>query len=116
MHRQSNGQEPLKAAIARLKYQNLDPLTHVSVYADGHMVRLADGRLKDLALDSKLSFALGSLTSTPRPPSLIMEEQLVRKLTWAGGCPFPSHQKSSTPWTSSHPQRNERRSSSSPPP
>jgi hypothetical protein len=45
----SNGQEPLKAAIARLKYQNLDPLTHVSVYADGHMVRLADGRLKDLA-------------------------------------------------------------------
>ena len=42
-----NGQKPLKAAIARLKYQNLDPLTHVSVYADGHMVRLADGRLKD---------------------------------------------------------------------
>ena len=29
-----NGQEPLKAAIARLKYQNLDPLTHVSVYVD----------------------------------------------------------------------------------
>jgi hypothetical protein len=45
----SNAADPLKSAIARLKYQNLDDLTHVSVYVDGHMVRLADGRLKDLA-------------------------------------------------------------------
>ena len=44
----SNAADPLKSAIARLKYQNLDPLTHVSVYADGHMVRLANGRLSDL--------------------------------------------------------------------
>jgi hypothetical protein len=41
--------DPVKAAIAHLRLTGLDPFTHVSVYVDGHMVRLADGRLKDLA-------------------------------------------------------------------
>jgi hypothetical protein len=42
-------EHPLKAAIEHLKAAGLDPFTHVSVYVDGHLVRLADGRLKDLA-------------------------------------------------------------------
>ena len=40
--------ESLPAALAHLRSTGTDPFTHVSVYVDGHMVRIADGRLKDL--------------------------------------------------------------------
>ena len=40
--------ESLPAALAHLRSTGTDPFTHVSAYVDGHMVRIADGRLKDL--------------------------------------------------------------------